>query len=103
MRDFRSATRADARRLEEIPKREIFSISEAKTYRFGVITDETFAKILKGLQVACDRLASEGLTLALENARSLYANTGGNMARLLDAVRAHGRNPLASRRLGPGR
>jgi L-ribulose-5-phosphate 3-epimerase len=52
----------------------------------GGITDETFAKIVKGLQVACDRLTPEGLTLALENARSLYANTGGNMARVLDAV-----------------
>jgi sugar phosphate isomerase/epimerase len=52
----------------------------------GGITDETFAKIVKGLQIACDRLSGEGLTLALENARSLYANTGGNMGRLLDAV-----------------
>ena len=52
----------------------------------GGITDETFAKIVKGLQIACDRLSREGLTLALENARSLYANTGGNMARLLGAV-----------------
>ncbi|MBX3010493.1 MAG: sugar phosphate isomerase/epimerase [Caldilineaceae bacterium] len=52
----------------------------------GGITEETLAKISKGLQIACDRLASEGLTLALENARSLYANTGGNMRRVLDAV-----------------
>ncbi|MBV7333648.1 sugar phosphate isomerase/epimerase [Chloroflexi bacterium TSY] len=52
----------------------------------GGITDETLAKIAKGMQIACDRLASEGLTLALENARSLYANTGGNMRRVLDAV-----------------
>ena len=44
------------------------------------------AKIAKGIQIACDRLADEGLTLALENARSLYANTGGNMRRVLDAV-----------------
>lgn len=52
----------------------------------GGIAEEIFAKIVKGLRIACDRLAPEGLTLALENARSLYANTGGNMARLLDAV-----------------
>lgn len=52
----------------------------------GGINDETLAKIAKGIQIACDRLADEGLTLALENARSLYANTGGNMRRVLDAV-----------------
>ena len=52
----------------------------------GGIAEETLAKISKGLQLACDRLAAEGLTLALENARSLYANTGGNMRRVLDAV-----------------
>jgi sugar phosphate isomerase/epimerase len=52
----------------------------------GGMSEETLAKIAKGLQIACDRLADEGLTLALENARSLYANTGGNMRRVLDAV-----------------
>lgn len=52
----------------------------------GGISEATLAKIAKGLQIACDRLAAEGLTLALENARSLYANTGGNMRRVLDAV-----------------
>ncbi|MEZ4662736.1 MAG: sugar phosphate isomerase/epimerase family protein [Caldilineaceae bacterium] len=52
----------------------------------GGMSDETLAKIAKGIQIACDRLADEGLTLALENARSLYANTGGNMRRVLDAV-----------------
>lgn len=52
----------------------------------GDLSEETLAKITKGLQLACDRLAAEGLTLALENARSLYANTGGNMRRVLDAV-----------------
>ena len=52
----------------------------------GGMSEETLAKIAKGLQIACDRLAAEGLTLALENARSLYANTGGNMRRVLDAV-----------------
>jgi sugar phosphate isomerase/epimerase len=52
----------------------------------GGIPEEHFPKIVKGLQIACDRLAAEGLTLALENARSLYLNTGGNMRRALDAV-----------------
>lgn len=52
----------------------------------GGMNEETLAKIAKGLQIACDRLAAEGLTLALENARSLYANTGGNLRRVLDAV-----------------
>ncbi len=40
----------------------------------------------KGLRIACERVQQEGLYLALENARSLYANTGGNMRRVLDAV-----------------
>jgi len=52
----------------------------------GGMDASTLARITKGLQIACDRLQQEGLTLALENARSLYANTGGNMRRLLDAV-----------------
>jgi sugar phosphate isomerase/epimerase len=52
----------------------------------GGITDETLAKIVKAIQIACDRLQPHGLTLALENARSLYANTGDNMRRVLDAV-----------------
>ncbi len=52
----------------------------------GGISEETLDKIVKGIQIACDRLQPEGLTLALENARSLYANTGGNMRRVLDGV-----------------
>jgi L-ribulose-5-phosphate 3-epimerase len=52
----------------------------------GGIDDETLAKIAKGLRIACERVAEEGLGLALENARSLYANTGGNQRRVLDAV-----------------
>lgn len=52
----------------------------------GGMDEATLAKIAKGIQIACDRLQPEGLTLALENARSLYANTGGNMRRVLDAV-----------------
>lgn len=52
----------------------------------GGISDEILAMIAKGMQMACKRLQAEGLTLALENARSLYANTGGNMRRVLDAA-----------------
>jgi sugar phosphate isomerase/epimerase len=52
----------------------------------GGISEETLAKIAKGLRLACQRVELEGLTLALENARSLYANTGGNMRRILDAI-----------------
>lgn len=52
----------------------------------GGMDDETLAKIANGMKIACQRLQAEGLTLALENARSLYANTGGNMRRVLDAV-----------------
>ena len=52
----------------------------------GGMDEETLAKIAKGIRSACQRLQDEGLVLALENARSLYANTGGNMRRVLDAV-----------------
>jgi len=52
----------------------------------GGMDDTTLDRIAKGIQIACDRLQREGLTLALENARSLYANTGGNMRRVLDRV-----------------
>lgn len=52
----------------------------------GGIRDETLEKIAKGLRIACERVATDGLHLALENARSLYANTGGNQRRVLDAV-----------------
>ncbi len=52
----------------------------------GGIDEETLAKIAKGIRIACQRLQDEGLVLALENARSLYANTGGNMRLVLDAV-----------------
>lgn len=52
----------------------------------GGISDEILELIAKGMKIACKRLQAEGLTLALENARSLYANTGGNMRRVLDAT-----------------
>jgi sugar phosphate isomerase/epimerase len=52
----------------------------------GGITDETLAKIAKGLRIACEKVAAEGLTLALEDCRAFYANTGGNIRRILDAV-----------------
>lgn len=52
----------------------------------GGIPDDVLAKIAKALRIACDRAAQAGLTLALENARAFYANTGGNQRRILDAV-----------------
>jgi sugar phosphate isomerase/epimerase len=52
----------------------------------GGMSEETLAKIATALRPACNRVAEVGLQLALENARSLYANTGGNMRRVLDAV-----------------
>jgi len=52
----------------------------------GGIPDDVLAKIAKGLRIACDRAAESGITLALENARAFYANTGGNQRRILDAV-----------------
>jgi sugar phosphate isomerase/epimerase len=52
----------------------------------GGVSEEILAKVAQGLRLACERVAGEGLTLALENARSLYANTGGNLRRVLDAV-----------------
>ncbi len=52
----------------------------------GGMTDETLAKIAQAIRFACERVAPEDLTLALENARSQHANTGGNMRRVLDAV-----------------
>ena len=52
----------------------------------GGMSDEIVEMIARGLKIACQRLQSAGLTLALENARSLYANTGGNMGRVLDAT-----------------
>lgn len=57
-----------------------------RTVDGGGISDEILEMIAKGMQIACKRLQPEGLTLALENARSLYANTGGNMRRVLDAA-----------------
>ena len=65
-----------------------FALSRRHPRPFGEAQtdEETLAKIAKGIRIACRRLQDEGLVLALENARSLYANTGGNMRRVLDAV-----------------
>jgi sugar phosphate isomerase/epimerase len=52
----------------------------------GGITEETLAKIARGLRIACEKVAAAGLTLALEDCRAFYANTGGNIRRILDAV-----------------
>lgn len=56
--------------------------------RGGDIPQHALDKIAQGLSIAC-RLASEGgVTLALENVRSCYANSGTNTRRILDAVGA---------------
>jgi sugar phosphate isomerase/epimerase len=52
----------------------------------GGIPADVLAKIAKGLRIACERAAAAGITLALENARAFYANTGGNQRKILDAV-----------------
>jgi len=54
----------------------------------GVIPRDTLAKIAEGLSFACQLAAAEGVTLALENVRSCYANSGTNTRRIVDAVGA---------------
>jgi sugar phosphate isomerase/epimerase len=56
--------------------------------RGGDIPSDTLAKIVEGLAIACDMAAEAGVTLALENVRSCYANTGTNTRRIVDAVGA---------------
>jgi sugar phosphate isomerase/epimerase len=43
-------------------------------------------RIAAGLRIACDVAAAAGVTLALENVRSCWGNTGLNTRRILDAV-----------------
>lgn len=52
----------------------------------GGIPDEALAKIAKALHIAADRAQKHGITLALENARAFYANTGAGQRRVVDAV-----------------
>jgi len=52
----------------------------------GDIPEDTLARIVEGLSVACEIAAKEGVSLALENVRSCYANTGTNTRRIVDAV-----------------
>ena len=52
----------------------------------GPLPDEMLEKIVEGLRVAVDMAADAGLTLALENVRSCWANSGHNAAKILRAV-----------------
>ena len=54
----------------------------------GTIAEETLAKVVEGLTVACEIAADYGVTLAVENVRSCYANTGTNLQRIVGAVDA---------------
>jgi len=56
--------------------------------RGGDIPSDALAKIAEGLSIACEIAAEEGVTLALENVRSCYANSGTNTRRVVDAVGA---------------
>jgi len=55
----------------------------------GTIARDSMRKVVEGLSVACEIAARAGVTLALENVRSCYANTGTNTQRIVDAVGAH--------------
>ena len=56
--------------------------------RGGYIPSDTLVKIVEGLTIACEIAAEEAITLALENVRSCYANSGTNIRRIVDAVGA---------------
>lgn len=52
----------------------------------GGVSDETLAKIAKALRLAAEHAQQQGITLALENARAFYANTGVGQRQVIDAV-----------------
>jgi sugar phosphate isomerase/epimerase len=52
----------------------------------GGIPDDALAKIAKALRLAAEHAQHHGITLALENARAFFANTGGGQRRVVDAV-----------------
>ena len=56
--------------------------------RGGEIDEETLAKVVEGLRVACEIAGERGVTVGLENVRSCYANSGSNTRSILDAVGA---------------
>lgn len=52
----------------------------------GGVAEETLAKIAKALNRAAGHAQQHGITLALENARAFYANTGAGQRQVIDAV-----------------
>lgn len=52
----------------------------------GGIPDSDLAKIARALGLAAEHAGQHGITLALENARAFYANTGGGQRHVIDAV-----------------
>ena len=56
--------------------------------RGGDIPPQTLTKIAEGLSIACQIASREGVTLAIENVRSCYANSGANTRLVIDAVGA---------------
>lgn len=52
----------------------------------GGVSDATLAKIAKALRIAAEHAQQQGITLALENARAFYANTGAGQRQVIDAV-----------------
>lgn len=73
----------------EAPMVRTFSFRRPPTYTpplGGEIDNNTFEKIVEGLQVACCVAEEEGVQLALENANSCWGNTGHNMSRIIREV-----------------
>jgi len=52
----------------------------------GGVSEDALAKIAKALRLAAEHAQQQGITLALENARAFYANTGGGQRQVVDAV-----------------
>jgi sugar phosphate isomerase/epimerase len=52
----------------------------------GAIPGPILERIVEGLRIACGVAAAAGVTLALENVRSCWGNTGVNARRILEAV-----------------
>lgn len=52
----------------------------------GPFPEEMQAKVARGLSLACQAAAEAGLTLALENVRSCWGNSGYNTALILERV-----------------
>jgi L-ribulose-5-phosphate 3-epimerase len=52
----------------------------------GEIPADIFDKVVEGLQIAAGEAEAAGMTLLLENVRSCWGNSGGNLARIVTAV-----------------